>query len=105
MSRTGAQININAIPISDETRLFSALMGIDPLALAFNGGEDYGLVFTARPRGASKIINEVFRKTRTPVTIIGTIKNKRYGINLVRADGHEMALKSGGYEHFRVNKW
>jgi len=79
-------------------------MRIDPLDLALNGGEDYGLVFTAPNANTQKLIDRVKKSTGTKVTIIGEIRDKRSGIVLADWSDRERRLLSGGYEHLRGNR-
>ncbi len=64
-------------------------------------GEDYELVFTAPKDRAVQLAERNQRKTKTPVTIIGEIVDRKKGIKLVDVKGREHPLKSGGYEHFK----
>jgi thiamine-monophosphate kinase len=45
-SRVGARIDIERVPIADDTRGVAAALGADPVAWAVGGGEDYELLFT-----------------------------------------------------------
>lgn len=85
-SGTGARIYETAIPISPQTREAALCLGLDPLALALTGGEDYELLFTSarRKRGA---------------TWIGIITGSRKTI--VDASGRERVFSDGGYQHFK----
>ncbi|MGW8323406.1 MAG: thiamine-phosphate kinase [Thermodesulfobacteriota bacterium] len=46
-SGTGVRLNADDIPISGDTRIVSSELGLSPTDLAFQGGEDYELLFTA----------------------------------------------------------
>ena len=50
-SGTGVRLNADAIPVSEDTRIVSSELGLNPMALALQGGEDYELLFTA-PQGS-----------------------------------------------------
>ncbi len=59
-SRVRVEIDAAALPIAPGHRALAARLGLDPLALALGGGEDYELAWTARegarmPRGARAI--------------------------------------------------
>ena len=84
-----------------------AALPVDPLArrqqngvgLALHGGEDYELLFTARPsvRVPQKIAG-------IPVSEIGSIRRRavrRGQITLQTADGKEIPVMPGGWEHLR----
>ena len=91
-----AEVEEGAIPVH---RLALGNGAIDPLLLALHGGEDYELLFTARP------------ETAIPRSIAG-VKTTRIGrmlpvergappITLVGLDGKRKPLKAKGWEHFR----
>lgn len=48
-SHKGAEINVKALPLSDEMLRCCRRNGWDPVELALAGGEDYELLFTADP--------------------------------------------------------
>lgn len=84
-SKTGAVVYAETVP---------ARPGKDGLTLALHGGEEYELLFAARPdRRIPKLIAGV------PVTRIGEIVGGRE-IRLATADGNTEVLKPGGWEHF-----
>ena len=90
-SGVGAEIWAKAIP--------RATIGKndDPIDLKFalHGGDDYELLFTARPeRGVPSIFSGV------PVTCIGEIKRGR-GVSIITRTGQSSPLKPGGWQHFR----
>jgi len=88
-SRVGAEIETAELPIHP-----LAAKTADPLALALHGGEDYELLFAARP------------DVRMPRSIAG-VSISRIGtltrgskITLVDATGRRTPLTPGGWEHF-----
>jgi thiamine-monophosphate kinase len=84
-SGTGAVVYAAALP---------ATGGKDGLTLALHGGDEYELLFTARPeRRIPKRIAGV------PVTRIGEIFSGKY-MRLATADGKTKPLKPAGWEHF-----
>ncbi|MGC2108927.1 MAG: thiamine-phosphate kinase [Candidatus Korobacteraceae bacterium] len=84
-SKTGAVVYVDALPV---------LPAKDGLALALHGGEEYELLFTARPeRRIPKQIAGV------PVTRMGEIvRGKR--MKVVHASGKSEILRPAGWEHF-----
>ena len=94
-SGVGARIyghQIPAVAVPESLRKPS----LDELTLALHGGEDYGLLFTARKRIASRI-PLIFGHTR--ITRIGeTVRGS--GVKLVDAAGKESVLLPGGWDHF-----
>jgi thiamine-monophosphate kinase len=86
-SRVGAEILKKDIPLSKELIRFSNKLGEDPLSYALRGGEDYCLLFTARP------------DRRIRAYRIGTIiPDGRY---IVDEKGKRTTFKTEGYEHFK----
>jgi thiamine-monophosphate kinase len=95
-SRVGARIFAGRLPA---VRIPPALarLGLDPLKLALDGGEDYGLLFTV-PASRAAEVPRTFRGTT--ITRIGEIVPGR-AIQLVDAAGHHRPLKPGGWDPFR----
>ena len=83
MSKTGARIFEDMVPIAKGANLNQALYG----------GEEYELVFTV-PKNKLKQI-------KINATVVGEVVSKSKGIKLIDHCGRIKPLKSGGYEHFR----
>ncbi len=83
-SGKGAEINCDAIPVSDEMRAYCRATGRDSLELAISSGEDYELLFTCSADAAITI----------PHYIIGTITDGE-GIKWLGTD-----KDYNGYHHF-----
>lgn len=95
-SGVGARIEAERIPF--DPLLPSAGVDFDDaLALALDGGEDFELLFTVRPRVAARLPVDVggVRATR-----IGEVTNERGKVRLV-ANGRSRTIKPKGYEHFK----
>ncbi len=75
-------------------------MGMDPLQLAIDGGEDYELSFTV-PKGMAGRLPP--RVGGVPVTAIGEITPGE-GVVLVDARGRAKPLRPGGWEPFRRHR-
>ena len=90
-SGVGAEIWAEAIP--------RALVGEPPkpvaLDLALHGGEDYELLFTARPRRS--VPSQI---SGVPVTCIGEIIRRKQ-VSLIDQAGARSPFEPGGWEHFR----
>ena len=82
MSKTGARIFEDMVPIAKGANLNQALYG----------GEEYELVFTV-PKNKLKQI-------KINATVVGEVVSKSKGIKLIDPCGRIKPLKSGGYEHF-----
>jgi thiamine-monophosphate kinase len=94
-SRRGAMIRAGAIPI-DESVLSSRALEADPLRLALNGGEEYELLFTARPENSRRVA-ELSTALGVAITAVGEIVDGE-GLQLER-DGKLEPVKASGYEH------
>ncbi|HEY3138089.1 MAG TPA: thiamine-phosphate kinase [Blastocatellia bacterium] len=96
-SGCGAIILAGAIPIAECVKsLTSESEDIDPLALALHGGEEYELLFTARPENQRRI-EDLSVACEVAVTSIGNILPGR-GLQMER-DSRLEPLPSLGYEH------
>jgi thiamine-monophosphate kinase len=63
---------------------------------ATQGGEDFELLFTVRPRDVAKLPGQL---GGVPATRIGEIRERRLGIKIVR-EGKAHAFEPHGFEHF-----
>jgi len=90
-SGVGAEIHAPAIP---RASIGKAAREVD-LQFALNGGDDYELLFTARP---DKPVPT--RIAGVPVTQIGHITREKH-VFLVNQDGIRSALRPKGWEHFK----
>lgn len=95
MSKTGAVVYRDAIPISRNTRLLAGRLKKDPYGFALHGGEDFELVFTIPEGKLHKI------KLKCPVTVVGRILEKKRGVCLTD-NGKRIPLE-GGYDHFKAD--
>ncbi len=92
-SGVGARILSAALPIADPARVVGARIGVDPVALALHGGEDYELLFTV-PTRRERLA------ARMDAVLIGRIVPRRGGLRLVDPSGREKPLTPGGFDHF-----
>lgn len=97
-SGVGAQIVEENLPLS---RAYRTLAG-DRTRYALNGGEDYELLFCARPRSRAKI-DRLAKTARLPITRIGCCVPATEGIVVIDRSGRRIANASIGHDHFRKN--
>ncbi|MFH0807450.1 MAG: thiamine-phosphate kinase [Elusimicrobiota bacterium] len=84
MSKTGAKINLDTIPVSGPLKRYSG----SPIDFALYGGEDYELIFTSK-------------KSMPKYRCIGTVENKNSGIKYYQ-NGKEIQIKKEKlYQHFK----
>jgi len=96
-SHCGAIVRADSIPIAEcVKKLSSAEQERDPVSLALQSGEEYELLFTARPEMRPRV-SELAVGIGLPITAIGEI-TREPGMRLLR-EGKESALTPSGYEH------
>lgn len=96
-SGCGAIIHASAIPIAQcVLSLASEAKGIDALRLALHGGEEYELLFTARPEDQQRIA-ELSTVSGVEITAVGQIVEGG-GLQLER-EGALEPVQPAGYEH------
>ena len=93
-SNVGCKIFEDKIPIASETAKMAEEFGIDPLICAFDGGEDYELLFTAKQKDYDKL------KSRPEISIIGHITNNSDGTSLISKNGTIIPLQAKGWNAF-----
>jgi len=97
-SKKGALIYAEKIPISQKIMEVYRPLKIPPLNLALSSGEEYELLFTLSPGQEKKI--EKMTKGKFKVTLIGEIRQKEEGVEILDLDGRIKDLKKTGYTHF-----
>ena len=96
-SGQGAILYADSIPIAESVAMAKrAGAAIDPLSLALHGGEEYELLFTARPVDRSRV-EDLLRSVGLAVSCIGEVVADP-GLKLC-ADGVRSELIPSGYEH------
>jgi len=97
-SSVGITIDAEALPIADEVRRWHIDHNADPAAMALQGGDDYELLFTARPSHAGRLRDVKAHAGSLPITKIGEVTSGRR--LTVRTPAGDAALPEG-FEHFR----
>lgn len=96
-SHAGALIHAEAVPVATcVLSLAQETQGIDPLRLALDGGEDYELLFTARPESEKQLI-ALSETLGTMITAIGEIVGDTR-VSIER-NGAIESVERSGYEH------
>ncbi len=98
-SGVGAVIRLESLPLSREVLRYAGKDRSMASGLALAGGEDYELLFTARP-GAARRLSAVSKSIGIPITPIGEMTGRGGAVAVLGAYGREMSVKKAGYEHF-----
>lgn len=91
-SGVGCAVDLDLLPVSDDTRELAASLGREPGVLAAGGGEDYELLVSASER----VIGDLAEAVEVPVTVVGEVTET--GIAFRR--GEEAVKDLSGWDHF-----
>ena len=97
-SNVGITIDAEALPIADAVRRWHVDHNADPAAMALQGGDEYELLFTARPSHARRLRDVEAHAGSLPITKIGEVTSNRR--LTVRTPAGDTPLPEG-FEHFR----
>ncbi|HKR00404.1 MAG TPA: thiamine-phosphate kinase [Pyrinomonadaceae bacterium] len=95
-SRVGALISASRIPVDPPVISLCGRRALDPLLLALDGGEDFELLFTVRPRDLTRLPRRV---GDVPVTYIGDITPDTGRIRITEGS-RVWDLEPAGFTHF-----
>ena len=98
-SQVGALIARTKIPMSQQLLHYANRIRTTPLHWSLHGGEDYELLFTV-PLKWQQALEKKSKRRKIPITQIGIIQPKRFGIRIENSEGTVDMLPSEGYEHF-----
>jgi thiamine-monophosphate kinase len=93
----GITIDADALPVADAVRRWHEARGVDPVTAALRGGDDYELLFTARPSHAGRLRSVTTRAGTVAITRIGKVTRDRQ-LTVMTAAG-DTPLPDG-FEHF-----
>jgi thiamine-monophosphate kinase len=96
-SAAGAQLDLEALPLSEEFKGALADSGGELINLSLSGGEDYELLFTL-PESRLGEARQLAEATGTAVTVVGSITAAQ-GI-VIKNDAGVFLGKAGGHDHF-----
>jgi thiamine-monophosphate kinase len=97
-SGVGAMVETGAVPIDPAARAVFASHGLDAIAQAVSGGDDYELLVAVRPR-VRRRLKAVTGHGDAPLTRIGVCTERRD--LLMTLPGGDTAPLPEGYRHFR----
>jgi thiamine-monophosphate kinase len=96
-SGTGIVLDADAIPVHPAARDYFIERGLDPVAAALAGGDDYELLFTASAKRRGALASVVRLTSGLAITRIGVVTGD--GAIALRRDGRDEPLPAG-YRHF-----
>ncbi len=92
-SSCGALLRRDAIPFHEQTDRVALEFEDDPVSFALYGGEDYELLFAARPEDFALIDDG-------SVTVIGVFTDPDEGIRMQGEEGEFVSISADGFQHF-----
>lgn len=92
-SGAGCRIELEKLPVADDTREYAASLGRDPEALAVTGGEDYELLVSA----PEDVLEAMRRDLDVPLTVVGEMTG---GDEVVFLHNGEPVEELAGWDHF-----
>lgn len=99
LSKVGARLIKEALPVSDELKKMAEINGLDPYLLALSGGEDYRLLITVPHKNGALFQNMIQASAKCPIFCVGEITGHN-GIEIVLPDGTKDSLDTTGFDHF-----
>ncbi|HWP23848.1 MAG TPA: thiamine-phosphate kinase [Candidatus Binatia bacterium] len=97
-SGVGAVIWNDRLPLS---LAYRALAGSEKTAFALSGGEDYELLFCARPKDRSRI-DKLAKPAGVRITRIGACVPGRRGVKVLDSSGKAISTRFEGHDHFKA---
>jgi thiamine-monophosphate kinase len=91
-SGVGCDVNLDLLPVNDDTRDLARSLGHDPAVLAATGGEDYELLITAPER----LLDTLAQSIGVPLTVIGEVTQAEVAFR----HGKEPVGELSGWDHF-----
>jgi len=98
-SHVGARIDLPRLPHGAATRAAAGVLGIDALAWATGGGEDYELLLTCGAADVARLADGLRAATGATLSAIGEVVDAARGVRWIDARGREVAV-APGFEHF-----
>jgi thiamine-monophosphate kinase len=99
-SGVSARIVAGDLPVSEENRALAAASRGDEWHFALHGGEDYELLFAAKPENARELADRIARETGTRASIVGELLPAGRPPELALQGGRTVLLDERGWDHF-----
>jgi thiamine-monophosphate kinase len=84
-------------PVHQNTDLFAKRLGLDPLSLAFAGGEEYELIFTYPPE-KTQVVQKALQRVGCDLIEIGVVSDKEHIV--IKQNDRLVPIEGDGWEHF-----
>ncbi|MEX2146794.1 MAG: thiamine-phosphate kinase [Candidatus Rokuibacteriota bacterium] len=97
-SGAGARVEVGRVPVHEATRACAHALGVDALAWATGGGEDYELLLACAPDSVERLAKGLAALTGARLTAIGEVTSTP-GVRYMDGRGHEVDV-APGFEHF-----
>lgn len=97
-SHYGAEIIVDAVPISTELRSYFDAMGAIDWEMVISGGDDYELCLVIAEQHVSTVTS-LAESMNLPLTRIGAI-NSEPELRIMYASGESLTINKSGYRHF-----
>ena len=85
--------------MSEQMQNYAIKIRVTPLQWSLHGGEDYELLFTVPPQWQQEL-EKMAKRRRIPITQIGVIQPKRFGVRIEHSDHTRNDLPAQSYEHY-----
>jgi thiamine-monophosphate kinase len=102
-SNVGAELDVGAIPVDPAALAVADALELDALRLALEGGEEYELVFAARPDGMEQALAAV-SEAGVGARVIGRLTEPGSDLRIRFADGRIERLVARGWDHLRPQR-
>jgi thiamine-monophosphate kinase len=101
LSRVGAKVEAARVPLTPALTAAARILGLDPVAVALTGGEDYQLLFTSAAPEAT--LEKLFRSAglAAPTRIGEIIPGSEV---LLTGPAGDRVITGRGYDHFRLDR-
>jgi len=97
-SSVGMTLDASTLPMGEDVKSWLSRAGRDPIDVALRGGDDFELIFTARPRQGGRLRAVRRHLGDLPITKVGVVTRAP---RLIVKDGQGERELPEGYEHFR----
>ena len=91
-SGVGCDVDLDLLPVEDDTRELARSLGHDPAVLAATGGEDYELLISAPER----LLDALAESIGVPLTMIGKVTQAEVAFRHKKETAGELS----GWDHF-----